>query len=124
MKNASGPGPNDPSSRLTPRPPGTPGDEDSGYEDSNAAGRNTAEESQRASDTTEIREHRRMAESDPEAQPVDPALVAGGEDMVGVANDMTTGPDTMGATTGGERASAGHADGSRSSRNGGNSGDV
>jgi hypothetical protein len=104
MSNASGPGPDDPSSRLPPRPPGTPGPADSGSGVGNAAGRNTGGEIGHAS------------ESDEDAQPIDPALIAGGEDIVGVANDMTTGQDTMGATTGGERASAGQADGRRSSR--------
>ncbi len=116
MSNPQGTGPDDPSSRLTPRPPGTPGGEDSGYGDSNAVGHNTTEEIQRASDSAATGGHRPTAESDQEPQPVDPALVAGGEDIVGVANDMSTGPDTMGATTGGESASAGHADGYRSSR--------
>ncbi len=41
-------------------------------------------------------EHQLMAESDPNARPLDPALIAGGEDIVGVANDMTKGPDTTG----------------------------
>lgn len=124
MSNASRKGPGDPSSRLTPRPPGTPGDEDSGYGDSNATGHNTDEEIQRASGAGAISGHRKMAETDPDAQPVDPALIAGGEDIVGVGNDMTTGPDTMGATTGSERASAGRADSNRSSRDDGNTGGV
>lgn len=122
MSNASGTGPNHPSSRLTPRPPGTPGDQDSGYRDSNAAGHDTEEEIQRASGSATSGGRERMAESDEGAQPVDPALIAGGENMVGVANDMTTGPAPMGATSGGEHASAVHADGRRSSRDEGNTG--
>jgi len=111
MSNASGTGPNDPSSRLTPRASGTAGDEDSGYGDSNAAGRNGVEDVNPASDAAAVGKHRPMAESDQDAQPVDPALIAGGEDLVGVANDMTTGADTMGATSDRERASLGRTGG-------------
>jgi hypothetical protein len=95
MSNASGSGSKNPAGRLTPHPSGTPRPADCGYGVGNTAGRNSGGEIGHAS------------ESDEDAQPIDPALIAGGEDMVGVANDMTTG---------GERASAGQADGSRSSR--------
>lgn len=104
MSNASGTGPNDPSSRLTPRASGTPGYEDSDYGDCNAAGRDGIEDVRPARDAAALGKHGPIVESDQDAQPVDPALIAGGDDLVGVANDMTTGANNKGATSDGERA--------------------
>lgn len=57
-----------------------------------------------------------MAAPDNNPQRLDRALIAGGEDMVGVANDMVTGPDTRGAPNVRESAASGHADGCRMPR--------
>jgi hypothetical protein len=50
-----------------------------------------------------------------EPQPIDPRLIAGGEQLIGAANDVTTGADTVGATTGAYEASQRRFDGSEAS---------
>lgn len=106
-------------SRLTPRAPGTPGDEDSGYGDSNRVGRAAASDEDRASD------HPRGDRDDATDLPIGSALASAGagsgedqgrERTSGAGHDASSGPASLGATSGGERASAGPADGSRSSR--------
>lgn len=97
MSNASGTGSNNPASRLTPRPPTTREDADSSHGGSGEAVRDAEQARQCDSGSAAASAREQMAESDENPQPLDPALIAGGEDLVGVANDMTTGPDTMGA---------------------------
>lgn len=57
-----------------------------------------------------------------DAMPVGSALAAqDGAPAAGSGDDLTSGPSTLGATTGGERASAGRSDANRNSRDHGNS---
>lgn len=57
-----------------------------------------------------------------DAMPVGSALAAqDGAPAAGSGDDLTSGPGTLGAATGGERASAGRSDTNRNSRDHGNS---
>lgn len=116
----------EPRSRLTPRPPGTPGDESSGYGDSNPIGHNSDEEVAGASAGAsaspepgdplfEPREGQDDANAG-DAQPTGSAAAGSRGGASGAGNDLSSGPGTLGAASGGERASAGRADANRSSR--------
>lgn len=123
MSSPSDPGQSDPSSPSSPHLPRTPDDGGSGYDNSYAAGRDSTEEIERAAAldaglNEAHRDEHQLADNPP--QPIDPALIAGGEDMVGIANDMTTGPDTMGANAGGEPAAEMQAEADGLRREGGN----
>ncbi|MEG3192082.1 hypothetical protein [Lysobacter sp. D1-1-M9] len=99
-------------SRLTPRPPGTPGDEASGYGDSNPVGRNAGDGGRSAASGDEsTSDHQRRDRDDAKDPPIGSALAS-----AGAGNGASSGSASLGATSGGERASAGPADGSRSSR--------
>jgi hypothetical protein len=61
-------------------------------------------------------------DEDEDSLPIGSALAAqDGAPAAGTDADLTSGPSTLGATTGGERASAGRSDANRNSRDHGNS---
>jgi len=130
MGTSSGPGRRDElPSRLTRRAPDTP-ENSSDYGGGNLTG------SEKGSDDVPGRGQAKPGSRDArkpgderdtrsEDQPIGSALAsstgrnvdaAGGGATAGAGSDLSSGPDTLGATSGGERASAGSSDSNRSSR--------
>ena len=122
--------PSQPGSRLTPRAPDAPAsddradngrNDDAGYGGGNLVGSNTSGIESAASAQTGT-SHGGGDEAPAGDLPIGSALAASdGNNPSGTGNASESGPGTLGATSGGERASAGRADVNRSSRDHGNS---
>ena len=122
--------PSRPGSRLTPRAPDVPAsderadngrNDDAGYGGGNLVGSNTSgiESAASAQNGTS---HGSGDNEVPGDQPIGSALAdSDGSGATGTGNASGSGPGALGATSGGERAAAGRADGNRSSRDHGKS---
>lgn len=130
MGTSSGPGRRDElTSRLPRRAPDTP-ENSSDYGGGNLVGSekgtdDLSDVDRRSQATATHRNTRTSGTPSPRTQPIGSALAsttgrnddaAGGGATAGAGSDLSSGPDTLGATSGGERASAGSSDSNRSSR--------
>ena len=130
MGTSSGPGHRDElPSRLTQRAPDTPEDS-TDYGGGNLVGsekgsRDISGRDQAKPEEQDAKKRKDGKEAKAKDQPIGSALAsatgrnddaAGGGATAGAGSDLSSGPDTLGATSGGERASAGSSDSNRSSR--------
>lgn len=106
MSSTPGAGPNDPSAPQAPSSREGAGESALGYGDIDPLG------VMQGAGVSDGGEHAgtRDVPDEQEPQPVDPALIAGGENLVGAANHVTTGPDTMGANLSDEQDDAERTD--------------
>ena len=128
MSSTSGPGPNHPSSNQATDPQDSAGAGALGYSDSGTQSP-TAEQPATGAGAAALGENAAGMENGDDAnpRPLDPSLIAGGENLVGAANDVATGADTMDANFGddedapvradrAEREGPGQEDDSRNAR--------
>jgi hypothetical protein len=118
-------------SRLTPHAPDAPasgdradngGNDDAGYGGGNLVGSNTSGLESAASAQSGTSHGEGTGTGKSKSDPIGSALAAErGDPAAGAGNDLSSGPGTLGATSGGERAAAGSGDLNRSSRDHGNS---